>query len=383
MAIEIISQNDGSRINHKVYGDVYNVTYAKGVITEFETEETEETITAGPWGYYTFPFVNWEFTDRVKLDISNGEWIPLFYHCKLHCYDDEVASLRDNGALKDSAYAFQVGDEVKVLLEEGVPKYVIGPFDGKPRMGAQYFKISFTDSGRFMYCNQKIEEESIGTIPTDYYEDEPNCDQEGSVSDWVHVNKKVDAGSLYAGIHDWWFFDYYVKVGPVLYIFWIHALTVEHLDDEDRWSQAEVRVFSGVWSKALEAQCRAVTLPLATTYPDPGDDYGLEGYEMGGFRWYYYTDQWGNYTYTWVGIGTNPLPYQNPLEFWLNDNPYPPEMKEQIYFSSFQDGTPTYRILDLFLTYAWHWSSGEDFIDPPDLLYFDKMKIEGQSYYEE
>ena len=353
--IEAVEQNEGHRINHPAFRDIYNVTYAKGVITEFEVEDTAETLVVESVfaGTGVFPFITWEFTDRVKLDISGDEWIPLFYHCKLHCYDEDIVSLRGNKALKGSAYAFEIDDEVTVLLEEGVPKYVIGLFEvddeNGPRMCAQYFKLSI--GNHVIYSNHRTKEDSINTIPIDHYGDEPNCDQCGSISNWNY--KETDETHYPSEPHDhyWYYFDYLVKVGPVLYIFLIFGKRVVHYPGYlyESGTPVELRVFSGVWSEELEAKCRAAQLP-ANKFFDAGEGY-----------------------YSYDEPMQNRFPGLSSL--------YPSEMKEQIYYSAYNSDRYPTPVFGMFFAYG----GLETWIDIPwyihELLYFDKMKIEGQSYY--
>jgi len=348
MAIEIISQNDGSRIDHPAYKDIYNVTYAKGVITEFETEETDESESSGPRQLgeaIMIPFIAWEFTDRVKLDISDGEWIPLFYHCKLHCYDEDVASLRDNGALNGSAYAFQIGDEVKVLLEEDVPKYVIGPCDGKPRMGAQYFKFSFTNDPLYSYSNPIIEEETVDETPTDYYGDEPNCDQLGERISISTAEIRDPYNPQY--MSNWYYISYLVKVGPVLYVFWMRTTVYPPPFSDIPVAECDLRVFSGVWTESLESDCKAAS---ATSLWNLGRDSTSSYYVV------------------------NPPISTAGYEIYDIENSLPPEMKEQRYYSEFEEREA--RTFGLF----WAGLNGYYFHDR--LLDFSGVQIEGQSYYE-
>ena len=347
MAIEIISQNEGSRINHPVYKDVYNVTYTKGVITEFEVEDTDETAV---FRKFVIPFIAWKFTDRVKLDISDDEWIPLFYHCKLHCYDDDVASLRDNGALNGSAYAFEVGDEVNVLLEEGVPKYVVGHVDNKPRMGAQYFKFSVSNNPHYSYSNPIIKEETVNETPTDYYEDTPNCDQLGSIADISRLEGSTDKYHISYNV-DWCFLIYFVKVGPVLYIFWMRTemhRPTERYNFPNLWG--DMRAFSGVWSKSLEDTCKALSSTSSWLIEEMFDSYLFS------------IDHWAA-----------------PTEFDIYNipNPYPADMKEQRYYSDFEQSED--RDDNVFGIF---WARYRNYYFSASVIDFRKVKMEGQSYYE-
>ena len=232
MAIEVISeQNEGHRINHPVYLDVYNVTYTKAIITDFEMVED-----------------TWDLTDRCKIDMSghDDEWLPIFYHCKLHCYDDNITSLRDGGALNGGAMAFQVGDEVKILLEENKPKYIIGHYNSESRMCVDIFKLEFPawDGGTYFLYYQGSAQDEYGELNIeveDYYGNTPICDQNGL--------RLFGQNYFLKGYNQIFWGDFYIKVGPVFYIIRIqsvgHPLVVT----------GAIETFKAVWTQELEDEC--------------------------------------------------------------------------------------------------------------------------------
>jgi len=232
MTIEIISdQNEGHRINHPVYMDVYNVTYTKATITDFEMVEN-----------------TWDLTDRCKIDMSgyDDEWLPIFYHCKLHCYSDAITTLRDGGALNGGAMAFQVGDEVKVLLETDKPKCVIGHYDNKPRMCVDLFKLEFPawDSATyFLYYQGSVQDEygGLNVEVEDYYGNTPICNQTGL--------RLFGQTYFLFGYNQIFWGDFYVKVGPVFYI--IRIQSVGH----PLPLTGNITTFKAVWSQELEDEC--------------------------------------------------------------------------------------------------------------------------------
>jgi len=258
MAIEIISdQNEGHRINHPVYMDVYNVTYAKATITDFEMVED-----------------TWDLTDRCKIDLSgyDDEWLPIFYHCKLHCYNEDMVTLRSNNAIYGGAMAFQVGDEVKVLLEENKPKYIIGHYDNKPRMCADIFKMTIEcwyTGFNFLYYQGRVQEEygELNIEPIDYYGNTPICDQEGYIL--------FGQTPFFCIVTQHYWGDFYVKVGPVFYIIRIKSTGLPGP------ATGNITTFKAIWSEELEQECirlgqaaeKTITLPIACwpifpVYPD-------------------------------------------------------------------------------------------------------------------
>jgi hypothetical protein len=222
MAVDVISKNEGSRINHLVFEDVYNVTFEIGTIEDFELA------------------VDHRLTDMCKVGV---DWLPVFYHCKRQCYEADITDLRGNGSLKGGAMAFEVGMDVKVLLECGRPKYVIAHAEqhNPPFMCADIIKMDYREwNGRHhvQYYQGNAEDEFSGI---DYYGDIPNCD----VPEIILFGQ----GEFQAGtIMNYWS-DRFIKVGPVFYIIRIDSIGLPGMLTKP------FSVAKAVWTEELEAEC--------------------------------------------------------------------------------------------------------------------------------
>lgn len=87
-------------INHNNLGDVQKHAYLFGTITQIYPESDD------------VPEEYWDTADVLVDDYYyTWEYAPIFYHC----YNDAVA--RDNGAIKDGAKGFAVGDRVFLICE--------------------------------------------------------------------------------------------------------------------------------------------------------------------------------------------------------------------------------------------------------------------------
>lgn len=124
------------RLDHPDFGDVCKTTFALGVITDFE-KTSDDPITVN---------------SRVKVtgDFGESEYIPLFYHPKAQYWDDETADPpalatdfdEELGCHKRAWMSFRCGDEVAVMLKEGIPVAVMSHTDGVPRAGEDVVKLS-------------------------------------------------------------------------------------------------------------------------------------------------------------------------------------------------------------------------------------------------
>ncbi|MFA5381968.1 MAG: hypothetical protein WC356_02295 [Candidatus Micrarchaeia archaeon] len=126
---------DSYRINHSDFADVCKTTYAKGVIGD-----GGDGSTAFYWeNNLPTSIIIWSSV-KVEGDWGVSDYIPLFYHSRPHYWDVSGALATDfnNNAL----LSFRCGDEVKVLLQDGIPQYVMGFYDGIPRVGENIFNIS-------------------------------------------------------------------------------------------------------------------------------------------------------------------------------------------------------------------------------------------------
>uniref|UniRef100_A0A7C3Z9S8 Uncharacterized protein n=1 Tax=Desulfobacca acetoxidans TaxID=60893 RepID=A0A7C3Z9S8_9BACT len=122
------------RLDHPDFKDVHETTYAKGVIQEFQVLQ-EDPITVA---------------SMVKVEIGGklyGEFVPLFYRPRERHWDGEEVQATDfdpeTGAYKQAWMSFRVGDEVVVLLKQGVPQAVLGHYDNCPRLGENVFRLEW------------------------------------------------------------------------------------------------------------------------------------------------------------------------------------------------------------------------------------------------
>jgi hypothetical protein len=134
---------DSLRLDHPDVADVRKTTFAKGVITDFQTISDDPL----------------EVESMVKVKIGEegdeSEFIPLFYHPKEGYWEDPdaeegVDSVREfdeeKGCFKKAWMSFRCDDEVVVMLNEGAPVAVVGHADGVPRIGEDIVKIKAPDS---------------------------------------------------------------------------------------------------------------------------------------------------------------------------------------------------------------------------------------------
>lgn len=135
--MEVIEKYPPSRrLDHPDFGTVCKTSFAKGTITDFE-KISDDPITV---------------KSRVKVtgDFGESNYIPLFYHPKAQYWDGPLAAPpvlatdfdEELGAFKQAWMSFRVGDEVAVMLKEGIPVAVLGFADGGPRIGENIFRVS-------------------------------------------------------------------------------------------------------------------------------------------------------------------------------------------------------------------------------------------------
>ena len=127
---------DSWRVDHPNYGDVAKTTYAVGKITDFEV--------------VSFYRIRVRSMVKVSGDWGESDYLPLFYHPKPQFWDDpkngKLATDYNAGGYFEKAWmSFRIGDEVKVMLKEGVPAAVVGFADGVPRIGENLIRIKTLD----------------------------------------------------------------------------------------------------------------------------------------------------------------------------------------------------------------------------------------------
>ena len=136
------------RLDHPDFGDVYETTYGKGVILDFGLLKDAPGGGVDP--------ILLDGTCTVATEKGTFSDVPIFYHCRgkipkgappppktewddilnylmnllgglsTEPKDDGANTLESNGSLRRGAWAFLKGQEVKVLLQKGKPKYVVG-----------------------------------------------------------------------------------------------------------------------------------------------------------------------------------------------------------------------------------------------------------------
>ena len=238
MANEINEIEAGARINHPLYRDVYNTTFDKDVIVDFEMEDD---------GFPT-----------GMCQTENYGWLPVFYHCKKHCYDESVRTLQGNRSLKGGALAFEIEDEVQVLIEEETPKYIVGHFTqhNPPCMCKDIFRINLSNhdssfhESYFVASAQKVLEDNV-----DYYGDTPLCERVELVL-FEYVN--VHSATYYtAGKYSM------LRVGPMLYVFCAF----------EQWYNEETYGYIKIYSYGAWTQEKEDALIVAGQNPTPPGGY--------------------------------------------------------------------------------------------------------------
>ncbi len=123
---------DSYRLDHPDFVDVCATTFKKGVITDFQKVQDDPI----------------QVTSQVKVDLG-GDFIPLFFCPKKQYWDTAIHQAQDFN--QDRKYyenawmSLRVGDQVKVVLQKGVPVAVLAFGDGVPRIGEDVIKFVGAD----------------------------------------------------------------------------------------------------------------------------------------------------------------------------------------------------------------------------------------------
>lgn len=229
MANEIVEIGSDYRINHPTFKDVYNTTFKKDVIIAIEEEDN-------------FP--------TGMCQTENHGWLPVFYHCKKHCYDENMRFLQENESLKGGILAFEVGDEVKILIEKGNPKYVVGHIKQHSpySMCKDIFRITLDSEKYFIASTQKVLEGGV-----DYYGDTPYCEHK-AVTCCTYVLHHESGPPTVVSNYTLYYQNDFLRLGPMLYYFRRYT-NVNHLYPVgsmwNLWST--IGIFSyGVWTQKKE-----------------------------------------------------------------------------------------------------------------------------------
>ena len=121
------------RLNLADFQVVYKTTFAKGTISDFQ-KISDVPLTV-------------KSMVKVKGDWGESDFIPLFFCPKKKYWDsdpslDDAQDFNQDGKYYENAWrSFRGDDEVIVLLQEGVPKFVLGFVDNVPRIGEAIIKV--------------------------------------------------------------------------------------------------------------------------------------------------------------------------------------------------------------------------------------------------
>ncbi|MEW6385905.1 MAG: hypothetical protein AB1491_00090 [Thermodesulfobacteriota bacterium] len=236
--------NRDYRLDHDELGDVYRTTYKEGTIKDFGYEKTD-------------PFTLND-TCEVEGEVS-GKNIPILYHCKKDHYDATVATKRGNNALKGAARAFRTGQKVKVLLESGTPKFVVGHQEGKrPKRCLDIFKMKV-----FQYATGAMTSPTPGkpheihylvSDPKEYGPMDAACKEPDGQD--LKLNEKqrrlfgfreFQLGTIVNFYGDW-----LIKVGPLMVIFRVGSVGLP--GPMTSW----IKILAGIWTEEREAQAIAI-----------------------------------------------------------------------------------------------------------------------------
>lgn len=126
------------RLNLADLGVVRRNTFAKATITDFQKLQNDPI----------------KVKSMVKVQIegqTESEYLPLWFCPKKDYWDTLDYQSQDQSGLyyKNAWMSFRVGDEVKVLLVDNIPKVVVGFADNVPRIGEDIFKTTQDAVGWF------------------------------------------------------------------------------------------------------------------------------------------------------------------------------------------------------------------------------------------
>ena len=227
------------RQDHENFGDVCKVHYKEGIIKDFGVSRKDP--------------ITLDDTCTVEIDGGDNPGVPIFYHCRKGFYDDSVATLKSNKALKRAAWAFRAGQKVKVMMYEDKPYAVLGhnepPVYGDPeapRQCVDLMRLQWHRSigtGRAPYVPPKIPitEDFLNwfMFNTDWHnityqtsgprefvgKDQLPIEPDGGVAQFPHRARHIfgmreqQYGTMVYYLGDWM-----LVVGPVAYIFKVYAI---------------------------------------------------------------------------------------------------------------------------------------------------------------
>ncbi len=274
------------RLDHPDFQDVHETTFAKGVIKDFGLAKENPIIL--------------DETCTVEVGGSEFEDVPFFYHCRQGApetapapepielppgwewindlipseesqeqeNDDGANNLEDNGALKRGARGFWKGQEVKVLLQEGQPKYVVGHMD-HPHRCHNIFQVRTRD----WFGNNSIQgfmcslRRTYGNFNESQLKDQYNKDLNLKLTNKAYRlfgYREFQRGTVILFYGDW-----LIKMGPVMFI--LQVVSVGWPGPTTR----DVVMLAALYDKDLEQQTIATGKKKETMYPPViGGGYG-------------------------------------------------------------------------------------------------------------
>jgi len=225
-------------VDHDTFGDVYHCTYKEGTITDFGVEKTD-------------PFT---LADTCTVEIQGGGTahdVPIFYHCRKGYYDEQVATLRTNEALRGGARAFRVGQKVQVMMyDDATARYVMGHNEGKrPKACQDIFKMRFYGwEGRWHdihYCVSQQKE--YGGLDQAMAEPDGRPLKLTKQQRRLFGFREVQGGTIVQYYGDW-----LIVVGPLMVIFRVSSIGMP--GPMTGW----VKIYVGIWTKEREEAAIAI-----------------------------------------------------------------------------------------------------------------------------
>jgi len=217
---------DSWRIDHPDFPTVCQVSYAKGVITDFKRPAVDN------------PDDPFRVESMVKVEIEGvgeSDFIPLFYHPRKQYWDTEDHKAQDIN--QDEKYfenawmSFRVDDEVKVMLQDGKPFAVVGFLDGIPRIGEDIIRMmleAYDDEAHKLYLQCSKQGEMYGNLDSEgkgpdgmdlglVNESEVICDT--GIETTVIGPGPWEYDTQSTVYNDKRYFEWLIIVGPIMYIF--------------------------------------------------------------------------------------------------------------------------------------------------------------------
>lgn len=250
MAKTVIGERGFYKLDHPCFREVYETTYIEDVITDIHLGED-----------YGNSLLNLPNT----CEVEDSGVLPVFYNCKKGCYADQTG-LPIGDALVDGVKAFEVGESVKVLCEQEEPKYIIGHASHEPRMCADIFKmkiVAWDKKTYYVYYVGSDAKEYCALSLSD------SCsDSYGNLLSSVCTEKGYrlfGQGEFSRGTIIQYWGDFFIKVGPIMYIFRVQSLGLP----APLTGGVETALYGAIWTEELEAECKSLGAAQEETITGP------------------------------------------------------------------------------------------------------------------